>query len=358
MPGRRIRHWRRRSRQFLRPLVTSTFRLAFLGGLLFAVTNIALLGVVRWTTGSLLDQSVDAAVDGEVAQLQSVFASGGVAGLTGELSTRMASLQGRQRVYLLIGSDRVPIIGNIAAWPDAKASPSGRLSFRLPPQFEDWGSRVRGGVADFPGCCLLLVGRLQTDRGLFDRVIGGTMVGAGILCLFLGAVVGLVMARHALGRLDAINRIAAATRRGGFAERIQLSGSGDEFDQLAANLNAMLERNQRLLTAMRTVTRSVAHDLRTPLSRLRSRLESALLGEQAADLDGAQAAMAGAIRDVDGILATFNALLSIARIEGMTAVRTSPRSISTGWSPMWPNFTAPWPKTKASHCPSPSDRKR
>jgi signal transduction histidine kinase len=292
-----------------RLLQTSTFRLAFLGALLFAMTGLAMLGVVKWTTGALLEQRMARSIDGELDRLRTVYDQGGIVSLTDEVNGRANSLQGRLRVYLLVDASGRVLAGNLAAWPDGD-----HLHFDAPEGFYEPGSPVQAVVLPLGTDGKLLVGRLQNDRVAFDKVIDLTMLGGAGLSLLLGLGVGVTMARRALRRIDEINRTVATILGGELRGRVATRGTGDEFDQLAANLNGMFERIERLILAMRAVTRNVAHDLRTPLNRLRNRLELALIeGERA---EPSEVVLAGAIGDVDGILATFNALLSIARIEG------------------------------------------
>lgn len=119
-----------------------------------------------------------------------------------------------------------------------------------------------------------------------------------------------------LERIDAVNRTTAQIMAGDLGRRIEMEGTGDEFDGLAANLNAMLERIERLLKGMRQVTDNVAHDLRTPLNRIRSRLELALMNPP--ENAETREVLEQTLRDADGLIVTFNALLSIARIEAGT----------------------------------------
>lgn len=296
-----------------RLLASSTFRLAFLGALLFACTSIGLLAIVEKTTTSLLDDRVDVSIDGEVDRLRQITAQGGLPALTGEVSLRLSSLQGRQRIYLLVDKTGTPLLGNLSEWPDLRTVEGNRVYFTVPPRLDDSGSRVRGVVVDMGVDGRLLVGRLQTDRQMFERVVRGSMLVAGAVSVALGIVIGLIVARNAVRRLDEINGTADTILHGELGGRVALSGSGDEFDQVASNLNRMLDRIDSLMSAMREVTRNIAHDLRTPLNRLRNRLE--LIHMANANELAVESELGAAIHDVDGIIATFNALLSIARIE-------------------------------------------
>jgi signal transduction histidine kinase len=121
------------------------------------------------------------------------------------------------------------------------------------------------------------------------------------------------MSRNLLRRVELVNRTSERVMAGNLSDRVPLGGSGDEFDQLAGNLNRMLDQIERLMTAMREVTDDVAHDLKTPLARLRARLELALIGP--AEGRGQSEAIRAAIDEADRLLATFNALLGIAEAE-------------------------------------------
>ena len=302
------------SRPSLRLLRSSTFRLAFLAALLFAVTGLGMLGLVRWMTTSLLDQRVDLVVSAELELLQQMQAQSGLEALAAEVNARAKSLQGRYRAYLLEDGNGAVLAGNLASWPKGRSEGDIHLRFRAADTSADPGSPVRATVVALPGGARLLVGRLQSDRRAFEEVVNRVMLGGAGLSLVLGFGVGLILARRALGRMDRINRTAQTILDGQLQGRVPLSGDGDEFDHLSVNLNSMLDRIERLVEAMRGVTRNIAHDLRTPLNRLRNRLELALIEER--DGEAGRMVLADAIGDVDGILGTFNALLGIARIEG------------------------------------------
>ena len=124
---------------------------------------------------------------------------------------------------------------------------------------------------------------------------------------------GAAMSRNLLRRVELVNRTSERVMAGNLSDRVPLDGTGDEFDLLAGNLNRMLDEIERLMTAMREVTDDVAHDLKTPLSRLRARLELALL--EPSDAASAREAIRAAIGEADHMLATFNALLQIAEAE-------------------------------------------
>jgi len=131
--------------------------------------------------------------------------------------------------------------------------------------------------------------------------------------LVLGLVGGIVLSRRALARIEAINRTSDRIMAGEFDRRVPLKGSGDEFDRLAQNLNAMLDQIERLMAGMRQVTDNIAHDLRSPLGRLRSRIEVALI--EPPSTERYRDVLQQTIGEADNLLATFTALLDIAEAE-------------------------------------------
>ncbi len=150
-------------------------------------------------------------------------------------------------------------------------------------------------------------------RKLIAPVSRRRLLWSGLVALAIGVLGGTVMSRNMLRRVEQVNRTAERVVAGDLSDRVPRIGTDDEFDQLAANLNGMLDQIERLMTGMREVTDNVAHDLKTPLARLRARLELALLGPQ--DGVAQSEAIRAAIEEADRLLATFNALLGIAEAE-------------------------------------------
>ena len=129
-----------------------------------------------------------------------------------------------------------------------------------------------------PGRYRLLVGRDVSDATAFRNRVKTTLLWAGLVALGVGLLGGTAMSRNLLRRVEQVNRTSERVMAGNLSDRVPLNGTSDEFDQLAANLNRMLDQIERLMNAMREVTDDVAHDLKTPLARLRARLELALIG--------------------------------------------------------------------------------
>lgn len=217
-------------------------------------------------------------------------------------------------VYLFASADHTPLAGNINVWPDAEPTEDGWLNF----EFKDAGADNRIFLARarpfvLQGGLYLLVGRDTRELRATRQLIIRALVWGIVLTLAFGLAGGIVMSRSMLKRIDRINEVCREIMAGDLQRRVDTQGSNDEFDQLAVNLNAMLDEIERLMTGIRQVTDNIAHDLRTPLTRLRTRLEQlrAGLGEDSPGLDNVEQS----INDADQLLATFGALLRIARIE-------------------------------------------
>ena len=171
-----------------------------------------------------------------------------------------------------------------------------------------------GGLAEqYRQGGLLLVGRDVQERREIESLITNALIWAIGLTVALGLAGGLFMSRNMLARVDEINRSSLDIMGGDLSQRLPIAGTGDELDQLGQNLNAMLDQIEALMTGMRQVTDNVAHDLRSPLNRLRNRLEVTLM--QDASMDDYRQALEKTIAEADSLLGTFNALLMIARAE-------------------------------------------
>jgi signal transduction histidine kinase len=308
--------WPRRLFEQQRRLVrTHAFRLAALYFLVFAASVLGVLLFVYWTSADFVERQTEATLDAEVSGLAEQYAQQGLSGLVQIVAARSAGDPGDAMLYLVTYPDGRPLAGNIAGWPVGVPAHSGWLSFNVEAHVHGHvvTRPARAGLIIMPGGYRLLVGRDISDATAFRDRVKLTLLWSGLVALGVGVLGGAAMSRNLLRRVELVNRTSERVMAGNLSDRVPLDGTSDEFDLLAANLNRMLDQIERLMTAMREVTDDVAHDLKTPLSRLRARLELALIGP--ADATVQSEAIRAAIDEADRMLATFNALLRIAEAE-------------------------------------------
>ncbi|MDE2514744.1 MAG: HAMP domain-containing histidine kinase [Rhodospirillales bacterium] len=288
-----------------RVVLTSSFRLTLLYAALFGASALVLAALVWWIATGYVAGQIDSAVTTEIAE-ERADAGGTLAGLQAVIRAQ-AGHASPAAYYLLQNRAGQVLAGNLPAM----ATVDGIREWTLPS-----GSAVRGRGVAAPEGGFLFVGLAASDLRELRHAIGYAFLWVVAGTLVLAAIGGTVMSFGVLGRVEAISRASRRIIAGDLGQRIALRGTNDEFDHLAASLNAMLDRIQVLMEGMRQVSSDIAHDLRTPLSRHRQRLELALLdGGTEHDL---RATLASSIVDIDAILDTFGALLRIARLESRT----------------------------------------
>ncbi|MFT6490872.1 MAG: signal transduction histidine kinase [Parvibaculaceae bacterium] len=295
-------------------LNTSTFRLAIIYLVLFVTSVIALLGYIYWTTAGNLNRQTVLAVNTEMSDLAQRYRSGGLPMLVHTVIQR--SRDPRQSLYLVMDNRGNVLAGNLLDIPQARTTQDGWRDFTYI-RLNMEGQERRPGIGReqrLPGNFYLLVGRDVKEVRQIENLITSSLAWAVALTIGLGLIGGLIMSRNMLARLDDINRTSREIMGGDLARRIPVSGTGDELDQLAENLNNMLEQIEALMIGMRQVTDNIAHDLRSPLNRLRNRVEVTLMSEHSTTKDYRDA-LERTISEADYLLSTFNALLSIARAE-------------------------------------------
>ena len=290
------------------PFQTTTFRLTVLAGLALIVLSGAVLGFLYWRMLSLIDGQIDGALQRECSDMTAAYERGGYERLRQTVADRASPSPDALRIYLLIGPNGFPI-GNLTEWPVNAPVPGVATDVNVLRAVK--GARVR--TLNFSDGSRLLVGRTLTERNNFEHIVAESLFSVLAANLLLGAAAGTVIAFYARRRLGQINATAQAVLEGNLSERIAVGDGGDEYDQIAQNINAMLDRIQRLIATIRGVTENIAHDLRTPLNRLRGRLEVALMSPRSEE--EYRAVLKRAIAETETIVETFNGILKIARIK-------------------------------------------
>lgn len=285
---------------------------------LFAISVSIILGFVYWSTIIYKTNQTDVEINAEVEELTSIYNTKGYPGLVTRLSDRVQPPRpGDSTFYLLADSQFQPLITNMSGWPRvAQDRKGGWLDFTLKDERETGKNRdleVRARTILLDNRYNILVGQGMKDLTTLKALVGRALFWGLLLTLALGLIGGLMMRRTLSSRLGAINQTSRQIMQGDLRRRISTRGTGDEFDELATNLNSMLDQIEHGMEGVRRVSDNIAHDLKTPLARLKNRVEE--LKFQVAGRESEETAIDQILGEADGLLATFNALLRIARIE-------------------------------------------
>jgi signal transduction histidine kinase len=324
---------------------TTTFRVALAFAGLFAGFAVLLLGFLFATTVGRLGIEADQGARRELSDLGVIWSTQGINGLNMEVIQRAARAD--QTLYVLVRPDGTVLSGNIDAAPldlsqvkrpdansrlDPQSAISNAFSYERPDPENGrlTKRRARGLFLAGPDGYGLFVARdLGPGVEAADQVARVIwMGGAGVLAFAL--IGGFLAARQAAGRVDELSRTTRAVMAGDLKRRAAVRtirpGEGDEFDDLTEDLNAMLERIDRLVIAARTTGDSIAHDLRSPLTRMRARLESAVASSQSED--DLRDVVEDTLNQLDGVVATFNAVLRLSRLEAGEGGQLAPLDAS------------------------------
>jgi signal transduction histidine kinase len=296
---------------------TSAFRLTLLYMTLFGVSVLVLLGFISWSTVALIERQTDETIEAEIRGLAEQYRERGLLRLIDVIQERSAYHADQDNVYLLTDPVLGPIAGNLTRWP-AETDTGGwiQLSLKKRENGESIAHQIRARTFVLPEGYRLLVGRDTNERDKFQATIDEAVNWSLALTFGIGLIGGIFISRRMLSRVDRVSTTAQDIIAGDLTRRIDISGSGDEFDRLAENLNAMLDQIERLMTGMRLATDSIAHDLRGPLTRLKGRVEMALRCPPETNQD--REALADVLAQTDAALVVFNTLLRIATAEART----------------------------------------
>jgi len=300
---------------------TSAFRLALIYATLFSALSAATLGFIYWSTRDQIESQVDARLRLETDYLINLYKSGALPELL-EAIQRRNQIDTYGRFYYLANSEAGSNTGDAQSDED--------LPIRLK-SVRSHTTRNMGDVADLPpgsprafnpvrvaetqlsnGLKLTIGHEISDEKALLDHTFA-LVAGATLLTLLFSLIGGVWIGTSVLRRIDSVSRTASEIMSGDLSQRLSVTARDDEFDEIATKLNQMLNKIEDLMKSMQQVTNNVAHDLRSPLTRLRNRLEVTLLEER--DAENYREVMDEAIGDADSLIHTFNAMLSIARLE-------------------------------------------
>ena len=296
-------------------LRSSTLKLALLAIGLFGSVMFALIGYLYWSTASYVGSRSDRAIAAEQIILKETYERAGRDGLTATISQRIADGRLESGVYLLADASFVSIGGNLKFWPAALKDAQGWASITQKSTPEAVAlPLLRVAFETLPDGSHLLVGRNIYDLDTFVGAIRTALAGTIGFLIVLAGMAAFLITRRTVGRIEAINTTSRAIMQSGLGQRMPLRGTRDEWDRLAQNLNLMLSRIEELMTEVKQVSDNVAHDLRTPLTRMHARLEKA--HDQPRDSARDQALISDTMGDLSTVLGMFSSLLRIAQIEG------------------------------------------
>ena len=299
-------------RTLSRILRSASFRLPLLYAVLFILSAGVLFTTVYWTATAAMQNDMTAVLRSEALQLAEVHRRSGLAGLADQITRRINFRTKGPIFYLLQAPNRRVVVGNLPGMPPV----NGVIDFEPKqdsPEAEAERPKLTGFGLTLPDGSFLLVAQDSTRLTDMQHAIVRAFVWASGLALLLAIAGGTLLGTNFLRRIDTITRTSRAIMEGDLSARIPVRGTHDEIDQLIVSLNAMLARIQQLMDGLRQVSSDIAHDLRTPLGRLRQQLEDAR--ERATTTADYQAATEAAIEEADELLATFSALLRIAQVE-------------------------------------------
>lgn len=292
---------------------TTAFKLLAVYLVVFAVFALFMIGYVAWHTRQLIETQVAESVAGEVRFLAEQYRIGGIQRLVFAIDRR--TRRPGSSIYLLTNFNGEVIASNVSDLPLGLLDAAGsRFTFYR--RSEDPGAKENLAFVEvfmLPGGYRLLVGRDVEERDTVRQMVVRPAQGALLMILVLGLIGGFFVTRRVLKRIDAMTATSEVIMAGDLSGRLAVDGTDDEFDRLAHSLNAMLDRIEALMVGLKEVSDNIAHDLKTPLTRLRNRAEEAL--RSASGEEQYRAALETTIEESDGLIRTFNALLMIARAE-------------------------------------------
>jgi signal transduction histidine kinase len=288
---------------------TTAFKISLAYLVITSVGAVLVLFSVGYNVKDLIEQQIRQTVDADIVGLSEQYSEGGITRLAEIIDQR--TKQPGAGLYLLTTHAGEPIVGNVSALPAGVLDRTGVVAVTY--QVKGVEKRALARVFALSAGFRLLVGHDLAEGDNLRPILWHALLTSLIWLTVIGTIGGLILARRVLHRVDRINADARRIVEGDLSGRLALAGTGDELDRLVENLNAMLERIAELMAGLKEVSDNVAHDLKTPLTRLRSRAEQAL--RTGGSLENYRETIEKVIDDADGMIRIFDALLMIARAE-------------------------------------------
>jgi signal transduction histidine kinase len=292
---------------------TTAFRLTLVYLFLFALFAASLLGYFAWNTRRLITEQITTTVNAEISEINDIYTRRGLRGLLLTMGNR--ALRPGANLYLVTAPNGQALAGNVGSLAPGVMATQGwsETAYRRLDDQDNVDHRALVRVTELSNGFRLLVGRDLEERRRLFGIVAKAAQWSILVVVVLGIGGGIFVARRVLQRIDAMTGTTRRIMAGDLSGRLPVGRSGDELDRLAENLNAMLERIEALMMGLKEVSDNIAHDLKTPLTRLRNRAEEAL-ARSSTEADY-RVALERTIEESDGLIRTFNALLMIARAE-------------------------------------------
>ncbi len=292
---------------------TTAFRLTLVYLFLFALFAASLLGYFAWNTRRLITEQITSTVNAETGEISDIYGRRGLRGLVFTIENR--ALRPGANLYLVTTPTGQAVAGNVGSLAPGVMGSTGwqETEYRRLDDQDKTDHRALVKVTELTSGFRLLIGRDLEERRRLFGIVAQAAQWSVLIVVVLGLGGGVFVARRVLRRIDAMTGTTQRIMAGDLGGRLPVGRSGDELDRLAENLNAMLERIEALMIGLKEVSDNIAHDLKTPLTRLRNRAEEALA--KSSNETEYRTALERTIEESDGLIRTFNALLMIARAE-------------------------------------------
>ena len=299
---------------------TTAFKLSLAYLAIFAIFAFVILGYVAWNARRVLDDQIVSTIEAEINGLSEQYRLGGLRRLVAVVERR--AREPGASLYLVTTPNGERVVGNVGALPPGTLDRPGQreVDYARSEERDDMSNRAIVRTYLLPGGFRLLVGRDVEERMRINDIIRRAFGWSLLLVGVLGCFGAWFVTRRVLKRVDAMTDTTRTIMAGDLTGRLAVSGTGDELDRLAQNLNAMLDRIGELMTGLKEVSDNIAHDLKTPLTRLRNKADEAL--RSAETPEQLRAALEANIEESDNLIRIFNALLMIARLEAGGARET------------------------------------
>ncbi|MFK5977787.1 MAG: HAMP domain-containing sensor histidine kinase [Rhizobiaceae bacterium] len=296
-------------------LKTTAIRLSLIYAVIFGLLAVAIIFYMTNSTVKIFEAQVETSINAEVLELEKVFIAGGVNRLVVEMERR--SRGPGANLYIVTNPAGVIIAGNVANIQSGVLDQIGWTG--RPFQYSKFDNNQSkkylaiARVVEISNGMHFLIGRDISQSETFGKVVKRALIFSLVAMVILGLLTWFFVGRRALKRIDMVSKSTNRILAGDRSERLPLTGGGDEFDRLSSGMNDMLNQINHLDEGLKQVSDNIAHDLKTPITRLRNKAETALAGKMTAAIG--RKALAGVVEECDTLIKTFDALLMIARVE-------------------------------------------